>query len=507
MADPARAAAPGAPSTSALSKAALSMTASSTFAPAPGFGPAQPRTPWSRAVIARALRAADLFILLLIYAGLGGAVLAGGLLNAPFAQAAPWVLAPFLCIGAMRIFGAYDFRAHENAGAHAARVGAGALSGGGVAALLALAAAAQPEAVLSAGVLGASLLMLAHEGWRRWIGALSRAGRFAHNVVIVGATPGAERMIANNARTGEVNVMAVFDDRAASGRAPDRVAGAPVLGSVDDLFAWPDLSRADRIVIAVGSMAAERARALIERLRPLPHKIVLFLDLETFRPEETNLARIADLPVAYVSGRPEDAARLIVKRAEDIAASLLALAVFALPMALIALAVRLDSPGPVLFRQKRHGFNNRIIEVLKFRTMRADAASQPTRQVTKDDPRVTRLGRILRKTSLDELPQFFNVLRGEMSMVGPRPHAIDMKTGEVESARLVADYAHRARMKPGVTGWAQIHGSRGPVHTAAEVETRVRYDIDYIQRWSLWLDIWILLRTIPCLLGDSLRTR
>src|SRR3712207_1054393 len=172
-------------------------------------------------------------------------------------------------------------------------------------------------------------------------------------------------------------------------------------------------------------------------------------------------------------------------------------------MLVVALAVKLDSPGPVLFRQRRHGFNNEEITVYKFRSMRHDAAD-PTarRQVVDGDERVTRVGRLIRRTSLDELPQLFNVLKGEMSIVGPRPHPVGMLTGETETARLVAEYAHRHRLKPGVTGWAQINGSRGPVHTPEDVRRRVQLDIEYIERQSLWLDLYIVIMTLPRLLGD-----
>jgi lipopolysaccharide/colanic/teichoic acid biosynthesis glycosyltransferase len=135
--------------------------------------------------------------------------------------------------------------------------------------------------------------------------------------------------------------------------------------------------------------------------------------------------------------------------------------------------------------------------------MRHEAAdATASRQITVDDDRVTRVGRFIRKTSLDELPQIFNVLKGEMSLVGPRPHAIGMKSGDVESARLVAEYAHRHRMKPGITGWAAVNGSRGPVDTAELVRRRVQLDLEYIERQSFWLDLWIIAITIPCLLGD-----
>ncbi|MFO0413767.1 MAG: sugar transferase, partial [bacterium] len=170
--------------------------------------------------------------------------------------------------------------------------------------------------------------------------------------------------------------------------------------------------------------------------------------------------------------------------------------------------IRLDSPGPIFFRQRRHGFNQEEIVVWKFRSMKAESAdATASRQVTRDDDRITRIGRFIRKTSLDELPQLLNVIAGEMSLVGPRPHAIGMKTGHVESARLVADYAHRHRIKPGMTGWAAVNGSRGPLHTAADVRRRVQLDIDYIERQSLWMDLWIMAITVPVLLGDRAAIR
>jgi len=182
----------------------------------------------------------------------------------------------------------------------------------------------------------------------------------------------------------------------------------------------------------------------------------------------------------------------------------LLVAIFALPMLVIAAAVKLDSKGPALYRQRRHGFNNRIITVLKFRTMRHDPEA-PLAHAHDGDPRVTRLGRFLRRTNLDELPQLFNVLRGEMSLVGPRPHAVGMKTCERELTEIVAEYAHRHRVKPGLTSWAQVNGSRGPIDSAASVRRRVRLDIDYVTRASLWLDLEILLRSAPVLLGGAPR--
>ncbi|MAF58356.1 MAG: hypothetical protein CMK03_10660 [Ponticaulis sp.] len=149
------------------------------------------------------------------------------------------------------------------------------------------------------------------------------------------------------------------------------------------------------------------------------------------------------------------------------------------------------------------------MRVWKFRPMRPDRKAEEgiITQVTGDDDRVTRLGRFLRKTSLDELPQLINVLKGEMSLVGPRPHAVGMTTEETEVHHLVGDYAHRHRVKPGLTGWAQINGSRGPVHTAELVRERVRLDMEYVNRSSFWFDLYIMIMTAPCLLGDDTNDR
>jgi len=171
---------------------------------------------------------------------------------------------------------------------------------------------------------------------------------------------------------------------------------------------------------------------------------------------------------------------------------------------LLALAIKITSPGPALFKQPRHGFNNRIFNVYKFRSMRNDMADSEARQQTQaGDARVTKIGRFIRKTSIDELPQLWNVLKGDMSLVGPRPHAVGMRTEGKSSMELVSDYAHRHKVKPGMTGWAQINGSRGPLHSREDVARRVKLDVDYIETSNVFFDIWIMLKTIPCLLGDS----
>jgi lipopolysaccharide/colanic/teichoic acid biosynthesis glycosyltransferase len=212
---------------------------------------------------------------------------------------------------------------------------------------------------------------------------------------------------------------------------------------------------------------------------------------------------VVDAPAAYISGAPRDMRRALVKRVFDVVLAAAA-GLFLLPvMAPIALLIKLDSKGPVFFRQKRYGFNNQIICVWKFRTMKHDPLAKDGAivQAAPNDPRITRAGRLLRRYSLDELPQLLNVLKGEMSIVGPRPHAVGMTAGSTEVMRTVADYCHRHRMKPGMTGWAQVNGSRGPCHTPEDVRKRVALDMDYVNRASIWLDAWIVLLTVPRLLS------
>ncbi|HVY86163.1 MAG TPA: exopolysaccharide biosynthesis polyprenyl glycosylphosphotransferase [Caulobacterales bacterium] len=374
---------------------------------------------------------------------------------------------------------------------------------------LAIATAFAPDARAAAALsavlpLGAILLAGVHAAFAVWLSAAHKAGAFAENIVLIGATDAAERLVARAAETGEARVVAVVDDRLA--RAPLQVRGAPVPGSLEDLLNWRSLPEVDRIVITVTQKAEGRVRALIEKLRVVPNRVDLLMDYEADSVRGAKLASIGRTPVACVSGRPHAGARALIKRVEDLVLGGALLAAFAPFMLAIAIAVKLDSNGPVIYRQRRHGFNNRVITVFKFRTMRHEPDAS-LRQVQPNDPRITRIGRLLRRTSLDELPQLVNVLLGDMSLVGPRPHAVGMKAAERDLEHIVAEYAHRHRVKPGITGWAQINGSRGPIETPAAVRERVRLDLDYVSRASFLLDLWILARTAPALLGDAKATR
>jgi exopolysaccharide biosynthesis polyprenyl glycosylphosphotransferase len=367
----------------------------------------------------------------------------------------------------------------------------GAIAGLGVATFVA--PNAQSAGALAACVPVAAMLLAAiHAAFAVWIRAAHKAGVFSETVVLIGATKAAERLAARAAKTGEARIVAIVDDRLA--RSPAAMGAAPVGGNIEELLAWEGLPNVDRIVITVTQKAETRMRDLIARLRQAPNRVDLLLDYKAHAVRGRDAERFGGAAVACVSGRPRNFARILVKRAQDVVLASALLALSALPMLLIAAAIRYDSKGPALYRQRRHGFNNRPIDVLKFRTMR-HAPEAPIIPVAARDPRITRVGAFLRRYSLDELPQLINVLRGDMSLVGPRPHAIGMKAADRELTDIVAEYAHRHCVKPGITGWAQVNGLRGSVTSATALRKRLRLDLDYVSRASLWRDLQILART------------
>ena len=347
-----------------------------------------------------------------------------------------------------------------------------------------------------------ALLCASHMVWFGYIRRLRRQGLLTPNLVIVGATPAAQRLVAVALSNRAVNILGIFDDRGE--RSPKHIFGVPVLGRTIDVKSHRLLPYVDRIVVAVPSGATGRIAQLIAELAPCPNAVSLLMDGVDPLSEQAAQERLLDMPLAHLSGVRRGALQAAMKRVIDVTFSIAGIVVLAPALVAIAIAIRSDSPGPVLFKQRRHGYMNEEVLVWKFRSMRAEMSDYAaTRQVTADDDRVTKVGRFLRRTSLDELPQLWNVIRGEMSLVGPRPHAIGMLTNGAEASKLVETYAHRHRMKPGLTGWAAVNGSRGPVDTPEAVRRRVSLDLEYVERQSVWLDLAIMARTVPCVLGDT----
>lgn len=328
---------------------------------------------------------------------------------------------------------------------------------------------------------------------------LQRAGRLRRRVLVVGQSRAIAESLGSWDRDGGVTIAGCLCLDGEVGLPP----WLPRLVSLDALEATARSSSIDHIVLVMPWAAIDQLQPVIDRLRMLPVEVTLH-PVPCGRPMPIlGTIWLGNSLQLRLLRRPLDEGGLLLKAVEDrVLAALLLL--FAGPlMLLIALAVRLTSPGPALYRQLRRGFNGQPIEVLKFRTMYAEAcdplAAAEVRQATQDDARVTPFGRILRRTSLDELPQLLNVLLGDMSLVGPRPHA--MAHDELFSG-LVDNYLGRHRVKPGITGWAQINGYRGEIHTAEEIKHRINYDMHYIDNWSISFDIYIILKTFGLMFYD-----
>ncbi|MCF7204078.1 undecaprenyl-phosphate glucose phosphotransferase [Pseudomonas oligotrophica] len=329
-------------------------------------------------------------------------------------------------------------------------------------------------------------------------------GMYLQNAVILGGTDNGIRVAEylqhnRDIRTG---VLGFIDDRL--GRLPAELASLPLLGNTADLERLIREEKVTQVLVALPWFADSRIGQVIDRLRQLPVNVLLVPDMVAFRRANKRITEVAGLPTLIASDVPLRGWSPFFKRLEDIVLSSIALLCAAPVMLAIALAIKLDSRGPVFFKQKRYGYNNRLIEVFKFRSMyheKSDANAD--RQTTRGDDRITRVGHFIRKTSLDELPQLINVFLGSMSMVGPRPHATATKAAGVLFEDAVSEYSARHRVKPGITGWAQINGYRGETDTLEKIEKRVEYDLDYIERWSVWFDLYILFRTVPALISNK----
>jgi Undecaprenyl-phosphate glucose phosphotransferase len=277
-----------------------------------------------------------------------------------------------------------------------------------------------------------------------------------------------------------------------------------LLGTTDDLLQYFNHTPIDEIIIALPLNAELRVKTIIDKLKVLP------VDLRLSAEQLGEVCAIRKLDqglgvmILDVVERPLKHWNGIAKWIEDRLLSALLLLAFAPAMLFIGIAIKLDSPGPVFFRQKRYGYSNNLITVYKFRTLRSDMTdTNASKLVTRDDDRITRVGRILRRFSLDELPQLFNVIRGDMSIVGPRPHATLAKAGNQLYQDAVESYMARHRVKPGLTGWAQINGWRGETDTEEKIRKRVEHDLYYIENWSIWFDLRIICQTFLAIFASE----
>jgi Undecaprenyl-phosphate glucose phosphotransferase len=326
----------------------------------------------------------------------------------------------------------------------------------------------------------------------RWL----KSGHLALKLAVVGHGELARQVDRQLRQLGarDLRLVGFYDPGEREGETAEGSEHGRIRGGIARLIEDIQRGEVEEVVVAMPWSQEKRIREILRSLAALSINVRICPDVFTLYLPLRGMTSVAGVAFLDVFERPLSGWDLVLKNLEDRILTPLICLVFLIPCLLIALAIKLDSRGPVLFRQTRFGFNNNPVNVLKFRTMYVDRpAEQGVPQATRNDPRVTRVGRLLRRTSLDELPQLWNVLKGEMSLVGPRPHAVDHN---YKYAAMIDEYLGRHRMKPGMTGWAQVNGLRGETQTVEQMRARVQYDLIYIDNWSLWFDIRILFLTL-----------
>ena len=346
-------------------------------------------------------------------------------------------------------------------------------------------------------IFGAMFLVLLRAGVTLYITRLTSEGRLERRAVIVGGgEPAAELIRSLEAHdANDIRICGIFDDRTDE-RSPAVVAGYPKLGTVGQLVKFARTARINMLIVTLPLSAENRVLQLLKKLWILPVDIRLSAHTNKLRFRPRSYSYEGSVPFLDLFDKPIADWDAVMKRVFDILFSAMGIVLFSPIMVATMIAIKLESKGPVIFCQKRYGFNNEPVNVLKFRSMFHEMADYDAKNaVTKNDPRVTRVGRFIRKTSIDELPQLFNVLAGKLSLVGPRPHALNAHTKNQLWDEVVDGYFARHKVKPGVTGWAQINGWRGEVDSDEKIRHRVNHDLYYIENWSLLLDLYIVLIT------------
>jgi len=351
----------------------------------------------------------------------------------------------------------------------------------------------------------AAVLLIAERFiWARIIYRLANQGRICRNVAIIGAGEHAVMLLRSLTarRNPWVRIVGVFDDR--HRRSTRDIEGHMVQGGLNDLLELARSERIDDIFVALPWTAEMRLFEIFDSLQAIPANIHLSPEIVSSRMERARFVPYFGITALRVSPKPIEGWNYVLKWLEDKIIAATAIFLLSPILLAVAIAIRLESRGPILFRQSRYGFNNKLIEVYKFRSMYHEKRDENAEALAvKGDPRITKVGRIIRRTSLDELPQLFNVLKGDMSIVGPRPHATRAKAAGRLYEDVVKEYAVRHKIKPGITGWAQANGWRGETDTEEKIRKRVEYDLYYIENWSIMLDLETILRTVFALFSSK----
>lgn len=356
-----------------------------------------------------------------------------------------------------------------------------------------------PRVIISWQVSTLGVLLIAHEVARRWL--VRVLAHKASRVVIVGANDTGVELASHfeqDRYTGS-RFLGFFDDRPRN-RMAVQVGNRTVLGNLEGLAGYVKENAIDQIYIALPMASQPRILALLQQLRDTTASIYFVPDLFVTELIQGRVEHVCGIPAVAVCESPFTGVNGIIKRIEDLALGSLIVLLISPLLAAVAIAVRLSSPGPVIFAQRRYGLDGKEVIVYKFRSMTVtEDGEKAYTQVSKGDSRVTRVGAFIRKTSLDELPQFINVLQGRMSIVGPRPHAVAVN----EKYRTqISGYMVRHKVRPGITGWAQVNGYRGG-DDLEHMTKRIYYDLQYLRSWSLALDLQIILRTVGLVAKDS----
>ena len=356
-----------------------------------------------------------------------------------------------------------------------------------------------PDFLLAWSVITPVFLFIGHAWVRSYLEVLRARGKIRH-AVIVGANDLGHKLASkiHQQRSLMMRVEAFFDDRVDE-RCDDQLKQV-VFGGIDDVADFVAEHNIDVVYITLPMLDHARVIDLVNSLRDTTASIYFVPDVFMFDLVQAHIDNVNGVPVVSVFETPLTGINAINKRAFDILASSIILLLISPVLIAVALMIKFSSHGPVIFKQRRYGIDGEPFLVYKFRSMSVCEDTEVVTQATQNDARVTQLGAILRKTSLDELPQLFNVLNGSMSIVGPRPHAI---AHNEHYRKIIRGYMWRHKVKPGITGWAQINGYRGETDTLDKMESRVIYDISYLKNWSLWLDLTIILKTVKLIVKDT----
>ncbi len=330
---------------------------------------------------------------------------------------------------------------------------------------------------------------------------LTHSGVFTQQIVLFGADPLCGQLHDHLLESGaDVNIVKTFCVKGLSGEG--KFMEKAVTAQLHNLVVFGREHKFDQIIVALPANGGARIQEIMLELGQLPVAIDILPSEAALHIKQPKLSRAGDVGFYNMQNKPISGWGSLTKRIFDLAISIPALVILSPFMAIIAAAIKLTSPGKVFFIQERHGLNEEVINVMKFRTMSASESTSSFVQAKKNDARITKIGHILRKTSMDELPQLINVVRGDMSLVGPRPHPLQLNEDHAHLVQMdgilqkLHRYASRHNVKPGITGWAQVKGFRGETDTAEKMIKRVQFDLHYIHNWTIWMDMRILRKTV-----------